>query len=100
MLQESQENLLNDSQFIITSNAGNDLDRISWFPAVRDTGPLARHGAVFDYKWLGWKDEELRGHAVAMLFWDGLIAATLFHDPSCECHVCQERRNTPGGIKV
>ena len=64
------------------------LDLIGWFPTVRDTEPLATYGRVFDYKWIGWKDGELRSHAVSMLFWDGLIAASLFHDPRCRCATC------------
>jgi len=62
----------------------------TWFPAVRDTHSLARYGAVFDYKWIGWKtSENLRFNAMAMLFWDGLIVATIFHDPTCECGACR-----------
>jgi hypothetical protein len=70
------------------ANVPEDLARIGWFPAVRDTAPLARYGTVFDYKWLGWKDGEVRGHAVSMLLWDGLIVASLFHDPACRCGHC------------
>ena len=66
------------------------LEGLAWFPAVRDTHPLARYGAVFDYKWIGWKtSENLRFNAMAMLFWDGLIVATIFHDPTCECGACR-----------
>ena len=62
------------------------LEGLAWFPAVRDTQPLAKYGAVFDYKWIGWKtSENVRFHAMAMLFWDGLIVATIFHDPTCPC---------------
>jgi hypothetical protein len=25
----------------------------------------------------------------AMLFWDGLIVATMFHDPTCQCGECR-----------
>jgi hypothetical protein len=72
-------------------NPADDLRNIRWFANVRDTEPLARYGAVFDYKWLALKDGDVRGHAIAMLFWDGLIVATLFHDPSCECGECPAR---------
>ena len=30
-----------------------------------------------------------RFNAMAMLFWDGLIVATIFHDPTCECGACR-----------
>jgi hypothetical protein len=30
-----------------------DLTALGWYPAVRDTPPLPRYGAVFDYKWIG-----------------------------------------------
>jgi len=72
-----------------------DLDLIGWFPAVRDTESLAVYGRVFDYKWTGWKDGELRGHAVSMLFWDGLIVAALFHDPRCRCATCASSARKP-----
>jgi hypothetical protein len=32
----------------------------------------------------------VRFQAMAMLFWDGLITATLFHDPTCECGECKQ----------
>lgn len=60
------------------TNTATDLKRVSWFPAVRDTEPIAAYARVLDYKWLCWKDCQVRGHAFAMLFWDGLIVATLF----------------------
>ena len=66
----------------------DSIERLAWFPTVRDTEPLAVYGRVFDYKWIGWKDEGLRGHAVSILFWDGLIVASLFHDPTCSCGTC------------
>jgi hypothetical protein len=56
----------------------DELEQIPWFPSVRDTGPLGRYGMVFDYKWLGWKDGSLRGHAVAMLFWDRSLPRCFF----------------------
>ncbi|PYS21251.1 MAG: hypothetical protein DMG11_28240, partial [Acidobacteria bacterium] len=66
------------------------LEGLAWFPAVRDTQPLAKYGAVFDYKWIGWKTaENERFHVMAMLFWDGLIVATAFHDPTCDCGKCR-----------
>src|SRR5437762_3447155 len=52
-----------------------DLEKITWFPQVRDTAPMGLYGRVFDYKWLCWKDGNLRGHAVAINMWDGLVAA-------------------------
>ena len=69
-----------------------ELSKVPWFNAVRDTEPLGRYGRVFDYKWLCWNDGELRGHAVAMLFWDGLVAAVMFHDPRCRCGKCDDWR--------
>jgi len=45
---------------------------------------------VFDYNWLGWKDGAVRGHAIATMFWDELIAALLFHDPRCACGECDD----------
>jgi hypothetical protein len=72
------------------------LAKIGWFETVRDTEPLARYGNVFDYKWLGWKDNELRGHAMAMLFWDGVIVALIFHDPTCDCDGCRAARSKAG----
>jgi hypothetical protein len=86
------ENLQAPIHLISPATPVADLENLGWFPAVRDTEPLARYGGVFDYKWLGWKDDELRGHAFAMLFWDGLIAATLFHDPRCRCGSCPASR--------
>jgi hypothetical protein len=73
----------------------DELAAIRWFPAVRNTGPLGRYGRVFDYKWIGWKDGNLRGHAMAMNFWDGLVAALLFHDPGCACGLCDEWHGRP-----
>lgn len=67
-----------------------ELEAIGWFPQVRNTEPLGRYGRVFDYKWIGWKDGEIRGHAIAMMFWDELIAALLFHDPRCRCGACDQ----------
>jgi len=78
---------------LINPKTPGDLERVNWFPAVRDTQPLGRYGGVFDYKWLGWKDGNLRGHAFAMNFWDGLLAAMLFHDPRCECGQCEDWKN-------
>jgi hypothetical protein len=64
-----------------------------YFPFVRDTAPLGRHGAVFDYKWLGIHlGDGKRGHIIALLLWDRLIVLTVFHDPSCLCDEC--RRET------
>jgi len=70
----------------------DELQNLAWFPRVRDTEPMGRYGRVFDYKWLSWKDGNLRGHAFAMLFWDRLLAALLFHDPSCRCGNCDDWR--------
>jgi hypothetical protein len=62
---------------------------LDWFPAVLDTQPLAKYGAVFDYKWIGWSPPEGgRLNMMAMLFWDGLIVAAAFHDPTCPCGKC------------
>ena len=84
------------------------VQAIPWFRYVRDTAPMGRYGKVFDYKWLGWKEGDLRGHAMAPNFWDGLLATLLFHDPTCECGKCAARQagepeadeattETPGG---
>ena len=64
------------------------LAETAWFPAVRDTEPMGTSGKVFAYQWLGWKEGELRAHAFAMLFWDGLQVVLLFHDPLCRCGQC------------
>ena len=70
------------------------LEGLDWFPAVRDTQPLAKYGAVFDYKWIGWKAlDGVRYNAIAMLFWDGLIVATFFHDPTCNCGISHLRES-------
>jgi hypothetical protein len=74
------EQMRGEIHIVNPANPPEDLARIGWFAAVRDTEPLGRYGAIFDYKWLGWKDGDLRGHAVTMLLWDGLIIATLFHN--------------------
>jgi hypothetical protein len=71
------------------ANVPADLAQLPWFPAVRDTEPLGRYEDVFDYKWLGWKDGEIRGHAFALMLWNGLIVAVLFHDPACGCGTCR-----------
>jgi hypothetical protein len=75
-------------ELINPQNTPEHLQAIPWFRYVRDTAPMGRYGRVFDYKWLGWKDGDLRGHAVALNFWDGLLATVLFHDPACECGQC------------
>ena len=81
---------------ILPPNQGpEDLADITWFPAVRDTEPMGTYGKVFDYKWLGWKEGELRAHAFAMLFWDGLLVVLLFHDPLCRCGQCGPVESTP-----
>jgi hypothetical protein len=64
---------------------------MEWFPAVRDTEPMGAYGAVFDYKWLGWKDGDLRAHAFAMLFWDGLLVGILFHNRAAVTDVARDR---------
>jgi hypothetical protein len=61
-----------------------------WWPLVRDTGPMGTHGAVFDYKWLGSFDDQMRAHAIAFCLWDGLLTLTMFHDPTCRCEPCQK----------
>lgn len=89
------EEMRGEIHIVNPANLPEDLARIGWFAAVRDTEPLADYGRVFDYKWLGWKDGDLRGHAVAMLLWDGLIIATLFHDPTCQCGHCPATTDGP-----
>ena len=89
------EQMRGDIHIVKPVNPPADLARIGWFPAVRDTKPLADYGGVFDYKSLGWKEGDLRGHAVAMLLWDGLIIAMLFHDPGCQCGQCPAAADEP-----
>lgn len=89
------EETLGEIHLASPQNTAGDLAKITWFPAVRDTAPMGKYGAVFDYKWLCWKDRELRGHVFALLFWDGLVAALLFHDPACHCDTCKEHRREP-----
>jgi hypothetical protein len=59
-----------------------------WWTLVRDTEPMGKHGAVFDYKWIGVLVDGGRGHALGMLLWDRLIILALFHDPNCSCGQC------------
>jgi len=77
-------------ELMIPRQTPEKLDNLVWFPMVRNTEPMGRYGRVFDYKWLSWKDGGLRGHAFAMLFWDRLLGAMLFHDPTCECGNCDD----------
>ena len=88
LLRVLPESMMGQIVVVSATDPPHDLKRINWFSAVRDTESLAKYGRVFDYKWLCWKDGELRGHAFSMLFWDGLIAAALFHDPTCRCGTC------------
>jgi hypothetical protein len=67
-----------------------EIESHNWFPLARDTQPLARYGRVFDYKWICLKDGPHKIHAMAMLFWDRLIATVMFHDPTCECGECED----------
>ena len=85
MLPESQ---LRKIEIIPQSEAAKRLTDHPWFPMVRDTAPLGQHGAVFDYKWVCWKDGTLHGHAIAMLFWDRLTVLVILHDPTCKCERC------------
>lgn len=79
---------------ILPSEAAHRLREIEWYPAVRDTAPMRDDGyaEVFTYKWVCQKDGDLRGHAVAMLWWDGIIVLAIFHDPFCGCEECVRRR--------
>jgi hypothetical protein len=77
-----------------------EMTRHAWFPLVRDTLALGRYGAVFDYKWICLRDPErgaARLNALALCFWDGLIAVALFHDPSCPCGDCPSSASTVSG---
>jgi hypothetical protein len=74
------------------NNVPVEIANTPWFPAIRDTEPMGRYGRVFDYKWVGVIDGNRRGHALAMLFWDGLIVTARFHDPSCPCGECETAR--------
>jgi hypothetical protein len=77
----------------------DELATMGWFSAVRNTHSMATFPGVFDYKWLGWVDGAIRGHAVAMLFWNGLIIAMLFHDPTCACSICIESGERNEGVR-
>ncbi len=85
------EKTLGDIFIVNPVRPPDDLANLGWFATVRDIEPMGQYGAVFDYKWLGWKDGEIRAHAFAMLIWDGLIITTLFHDPRCDCATCIQR---------
>lgn len=77
-------------QVITAYNAATELAQVRWFPVIRDTWPLAKYGRIFDYKWIGrLVDDNIRGHMMAMLLWDGITALILFHDPTCSCAVCR-----------
>jgi hypothetical protein len=82
------DNQLRLIQIVPESEAERRLTGHDVFAAVRDTPSLGKHGAVFDYKWLCVKDGDFRDNLVAMLFWNGLIVFTLFHDPACRCADC------------
>jgi hypothetical protein len=75
---------------------------LPWFHYVRDTAPLGRYGAVFDYKWICIvePDKGRRGHVMAMLFWDRLIVALLFHDPGCACEKCRPSSKSTSGETI
>jgi hypothetical protein len=80
--------------YLITPyEAPRRLSEIAWFPALRDTTPMRDDGyaEVFQYKWICQKDGELRGHAIGMLWWDGIIVLVMFHDPTCGCDECVRR---------
>lgn len=79
-------------RWINRQEASSKIPQIEWYPMVRDTASLGRYPDVFDYKWVCWKDGDLRGHAVGMLLWDGLIVLTIFHDPACGCPECLRRQ--------
>jgi len=82
------ETQLRTIEIIPQSEAPKLLPNHAWFAAVRDTEPLARHQAVFDYKWICYTDGDSRGNLVALLLWDSLIVLGLFHDPACRCALC------------
>ena len=74
----------------------SELEGLEWFSVVRDTDPLAKYGAVFDYKWIGWiASRGERFHVMAILFWGGLIVAAIFHDPTCQCGKCRSHGSAP-----
>ena len=79
-------------EIVPRSETGRRLADHPWFPLVRDTEPLGRYGAVFDYKWIGIPVLGIRAHGFAMLLWDSLIVTGLFHDPSCTCKDCRKSR--------
>ena len=93
------ENTIGEIHLVDPKQPPESIERLTWFPVVRDTEPLVVYGRVFDYKWIGWKDGSLRGHAVSMLFWDGLIAASLFHDPTCSCGTCAAHSSPPADAR-
>lgn len=82
-------------EIVPRSEAERTLPGHLWYESVRNTESLARHQAIFDYKWLcRYVDDghvevfESRGNFMALLFWDALIVLCMFHDPACRCHRC------------
>lgn len=63
----------------------------SIFAAVRDTPSRGQYPGVFDYKYI--VEPKLDNFNLwAMLFWDELIIMIGFHDPECQCNLCNNMR--------
>jgi hypothetical protein len=76
-------------EVVLRSGAEQVLDSHAWYRMVRNTEGLARHKAIFDYKWLCRREQEYRVNLVAMLLWDNLVLLCMFHDPVCRCQRCR-----------
>ena len=59
------------------------------FMHVRDTLSKATYPGVFDYKFMMIKEIN-NLHVWAFLFWDKLISFHYFHDPECQCKICNK----------
>lgn len=87
--------------FMLSPEKNKDAESdYPWWPLVRDTAAMGRHGAVFDYKWLGTIMDGTRAHALGMLLWDRLLILVLFHDPSCSCTNCRQPKENGRALAV
>ena len=83
-------------EIVIRSEADKTLPNHLWFNDVARTEGMAKHKAVFDYRWVcryiedGQVDiTDCKGNLMFMIMWDNLILLCLFHDPACRCHRCK-----------
>lgn len=53
---------------------------------------LGKYSGVFDYKMDQAADSPTAMHACCMLFWDSVPFYCIFHDPDCDCDLCEETR--------